>query len=310
MFLNYLKVALRNLLRKKFYSTINILGLAIGLTCTILIGLFVQNELSFDKHHENYKRIYRLESHFTIQESDDFFAATAFPLGPALKLEFPQDVEEYCRFMTMDNNLFQIDEKKIFEDIKNIRNSVDLVIVSLHWGYEYVPFPSPEQVEIGRKLIDCGADIIFGGHPHVLQSYEIYKGKPLVYSLGNFIFDHTYIKNTRESIIAKIRVDRNTKDINIDIIPVICNSKEYYPKIAEGSDKNGIQSLVSEIRSKIENKSLVEYSSGVGDYPALANKYKRTAKMEMKKQFIKNLYRFPPKLSISIVKDYLQIFFG
>ena len=116
MFLNYLKVALRNLLRKKFYSTINILGLAIGLTCTILIGLFVSNELSFDKHHENYKRIYRLESHFTIQESDDFFAATAFPLGPALKLEFPQDVEEYCRFMPMDNNLFQINDKKIFED--------------------------------------------------------------------------------------------------------------------------------------------------------------------------------------------------
>ena len=116
MFLNYLKVAFRNLLRKKFYSTINILGLAIGLTCTILIGLFVLNELSFDKHHDKYKRIYRLESHFTIQESDDFFAATAFPLGPALKLEFPQDVEEYCRVMTMDNNLFQIDDKKIFED--------------------------------------------------------------------------------------------------------------------------------------------------------------------------------------------------
>ncbi|MCD4796157.1 MAG: ABC transporter permease [Candidatus Cloacimonetes bacterium] len=116
MFKNYLKVAVRNLLRKKFYSTINILGLAIGLTCTILIGLFVQNELSFDKHHENYERIYRLESHFTIQESDDFFAATAFPLGPALKLEFPQDVEEFCRFMPMDNNIFQIDDKKIFED--------------------------------------------------------------------------------------------------------------------------------------------------------------------------------------------------
>ena len=59
MFLNYLKIAFRNIMRKKFYSTINILGLAIGLSCTILIGLFVLNELSFDKHHDNYKRIYR-----------------------------------------------------------------------------------------------------------------------------------------------------------------------------------------------------------------------------------------------------------
>lgn len=116
MFKNFIKVALRNLLNKKFYSIINILGLTIGLTCTILIALFVQNELSYDKHHKNYKRIYRLESHFNIQESEDLFAATAFPLGPALKLEYPQDVAKFCRFMDMDNNLFQYDNKQFFEE--------------------------------------------------------------------------------------------------------------------------------------------------------------------------------------------------
>jgi len=116
MFKNFIKVAIRNLMNRKFYSSINILGLAIGLTCTILIALFVQNELSYDKHHKNYKRIFRLESHFNIQESEDLFAATAFPLGPALKLEYPQDVAESCRFMDMDNNLFQYEEKQIFEE--------------------------------------------------------------------------------------------------------------------------------------------------------------------------------------------------
>ena len=116
MFRNYFIIAFRNLSRKKFYTTINILGLSIGLTCTILIALFVQNELSYDKHHKNYKRIYRLESHFNIQESEDLFAATAFPLGPALKLEYPKDVAEFCRFMDMDNNLFQYEGKQIFEE--------------------------------------------------------------------------------------------------------------------------------------------------------------------------------------------------
>ena len=115
MFQNYLKIAFRNLIRKKFYSAINIIGLAIGLTCTILIGLFVQNELSFDKHHKKHNNIYRLESHFTIQESDDYFAATAFPLAVALKLENPE-VKEFVRFAPMDNNLFEIDGKKFFED--------------------------------------------------------------------------------------------------------------------------------------------------------------------------------------------------
>ncbi|MBT3755257.1 MAG: FtsX-like permease family protein [Candidatus Cloacimonetes bacterium] len=116
MFKNFIKVAIRNLKNRKFYSMINIIGLAIGLTCTILIALFVQNELSYDKHHKNYKKIYRLESEFHIQESEDRFAATALPLGPALKLEYPQDIAEFCRFMDMDNNLFQYDGKQFFEE--------------------------------------------------------------------------------------------------------------------------------------------------------------------------------------------------
>ena len=116
MFKNYLKITLRNLIRNKFYTSINILGLAIGITCSILIGLFVFNELSYDKYHEKHDRIYRLESHFTIQESDDFFAVTAFPLSRAIKKEFPHDVKEYCRFSQMDNNLFQYNNHKFFED--------------------------------------------------------------------------------------------------------------------------------------------------------------------------------------------------
>lgn len=197
-------------------------------------------------------------------------------------------------------------EKKILEDINSIRDSVDLVILSLHWGYEYVPFPSPEQVEIGRKLIDYGADIILGGHPHVLQSYEIYKKKPILYSLGNFIFDHTYIKSTRKSIIAKIRVDMNTKDIHIDFIPVTCDPKEYYPTIAGDNDRDKILNHISEIRNITENKNVSDYGSVVGDYLTLANKYKREAKIEMKIQFIKNMYRYPLKFSIGVAKSYLQ----
>ncbi|NQE53355.1 Capsule biosynthesis protein [ANME-1 cluster archaeon GoMg3.2] len=197
-------------------------------------------------------------------------------------------------------------ERKILGDIKSIRDSVDLVILSLHWGYEYIPFPSPEQVEIGRKLIDCGADIIFGGHPHVIQSYEIYRGKPIVYSLGNFIFDHTYMKSTRKAVIAKIKVDMNTKDIDIDFIPVVCDSKEYCPKVADGKDRDEILNLILSVRGKIENKSLSDYRSVVGGYLTFANRYKRKAKMQMKMQFIKNMYRYPPNLSISMVNGYLQ----
>ena len=197
-------------------------------------------------------------------------------------------------------------ERKILGDIRSMRDSVDLVILSLHWGYEYIPFPSPEQVEIGRKLIDCGADVILGHHAHVIQGYEIYKGRPIIYGFGNFIFDHTYIKSTRKSIIAKIKVDMNTKNINIDFIPVICDHKEYYPTIAGDKDRDKILNHISEIRNMIENKTLSDYRSTISSYTTLTNKYKRKAKREMKMQFIKSLYKYPPTLSMSIVNGYLQ----
>lgn len=111
MFLNNLKYALRSINRHKFHALLNILGLAIGLACTILILLYLRDELSYDKHHQNYQRIFRLESDFNISGRHDKFAVTAFPLGPAMKLEYPE-VESFVRlFSPTDNFIIKYDEK-------------------------------------------------------------------------------------------------------------------------------------------------------------------------------------------------------
>ncbi len=115
MLKNYLIVAFRNLKRNKFYSVINILGLAIGLTCMILIMLYVNDELSYDKHHLNHERVYRLESHFTIQDKDDYFALNSLPFAQAMKDEYPE-VEEIVRFREKANTMFKLGEKQFFEN--------------------------------------------------------------------------------------------------------------------------------------------------------------------------------------------------
>lgn len=89
MLKNYLKIAFRNLLRNKTYSFINIFGLAIGLTCTILIGLYVIHELSFDKFHENADRIYRVVESYNSEQEENWYATTFSALAPTLKNEFP-----------------------------------------------------------------------------------------------------------------------------------------------------------------------------------------------------------------------------
>lgn len=81
-------------------------------------------------------------------------------------------------------------KQKAKRDIENLKNEVDHVVLSLHWGgrVEGGLFPDYDQPAIARDLIDAGADLIVGHHSHTLQPYEIYKGKCIFYSLGNFCF--------------------------------------------------------------------------------------------------------------------------
>ncbi|MBD3415250.1 MAG: FtsX-like permease family protein [Candidatus Aminicenantes bacterium] len=96
MFRNYMKVAFRYIKRKKVYSFINILGLTIGMACFLLIGLWVKDELSFDRFHQKKDRIYRVLNKMP-DDSTDF--NITYAIGPALKAEYPE-VEEACRVCT------------------------------------------------------------------------------------------------------------------------------------------------------------------------------------------------------------------
>ena len=97
MLKNYIKIALRNLFRNKLYSFLNIAGLAIGIACCILILLYVQDELSFDRFHEKSDNIYRLVPTFVTSERTMYIATNAHMQGPMLKAEFPE-VVNYVRF--------------------------------------------------------------------------------------------------------------------------------------------------------------------------------------------------------------------
>lgn len=102
--------------------------------------------------------------------------------------------------------------------IKEARKEADLIIVHSHWGVEYDSSPNPRQQEIGRALVDAGADIIVGHHPHTLQPVEIYKGKVIFYSLGNFIFDQGWSK-TKDSVLAQFKVKEDGSQV-IELIPM------------------------------------------------------------------------------------------
>jgi putative ABC transport system permease protein len=116
MFYNYLKVALRNIARHKGYSFINIAGLAIGMACCILIMLWVQDELSFDRFHDNADRLYRVTESWHYEDMTLYSAETPVPLADAIKDGVPEVVHT-TRFNIEGPQLIKYGDKKFQDDI-------------------------------------------------------------------------------------------------------------------------------------------------------------------------------------------------
>ncbi|MFC1556236.1 ABC transporter permease, partial [candidate division KSB1 bacterium] len=116
MFNNHLKTAIRNISRNKVFSFINISGLAVGLTCFILILLWVQHELSYDRFHENANEIFRIVEHQNHRDGDFFpVAVTPWPMAQALDDDFPEIVNN-ARLRIFSNILANYKDKRFFEN--------------------------------------------------------------------------------------------------------------------------------------------------------------------------------------------------
>jgi len=100
------------------------------------------------------------------------------------------------------------DEQIVFDIARARRAGADVVLPFLHWGWENEPEPCARQRELARKLIDAGADAVIGAHPHVTQGAEMYRGKPIIYSLGNFVFDLLDQPRNSEAWVLTLVVDQ------------------------------------------------------------------------------------------------------
>ena len=111
----------------------------------------------------------------------------------------------------------------MLKQIAVLREKVAVVIVSLHWGEEYQSHSNIEQQRLGRMLIDAGVDIIVGHHPHTIQEVEEYNGGWILYSLGNFIFDQYFSKETMEGLVGVVTI-QGGEIVSVATEKVILNS--------------------------------------------------------------------------------------
>jgi len=135
-------------------------------------------------------------------------------------------------FIGMDETVQMVPISSFYPLISKLDKENDLVVVNIHWGTEYSLVATEVQRNIAHHLIDSGADVIFGHHPHVIEPVEIYKNKAIFYSLGNFVFDQTDI-NTTEGLGAGVNFEESKT--KFEIFPY--HIETFEPHFLTGSDK-------------------------------------------------------------------------
>jgi hypothetical protein len=110
-------------------------------------------------------------------------------------------------------------ERMLREDVARAKVEADLVIPFFHWGREGSHFPEPYQTRLAHAAIEAGAAAVLGSHPHVLQGFELYRGAPVVYSLGNFVFGGNWDPKNKEAALIKAKFS-SAAYLSSEVIPL------------------------------------------------------------------------------------------
>jgi len=171
------------------------------------------------------------------------------------------------------------DIQDILGEVAMVRETVDRVVLSLHWGNEFIRQPSKDQQISAHRLIDGGVDVIIGHHPHILQPIETYEGGIIVYSLGNCIFDHWERTAMTGAVVRILIGDR----IDYELQPLEIDRKTYIPAPLHREDGRA-KKLIEEI-SRLHPLDRDEYNRALY---AIRCKYRVSLIMH----FVRNIHRY------------------
>ena len=182
----------------------------------------------------------------------------------------------------------QPDRELITSEVSQLRQRVDTVVVCMHWGDEFIAYPSPEQVQLGRAIIDAGARLVIGHHPHILQGVERYGGGIIAYSLGNFVFD-LWQPKLRRSMILKTTI-ATSGDIAAEYIPVMIN-RRHQPEILTGQAADEAVKYIERLTEQVtyDMATMDDYRKEVA---ANTREYRR----DVNRFYLTHLHRYNPRL--------------
>jgi poly-gamma-glutamate synthesis protein (capsule biosynthesis protein) len=132
----------------------------------------------------------------------------------------------------------------VLRAVRLLDRRVDAVVVLPHWGEQYTHLPQPAQRTVGRRLVEAGADLVVGGHPHWVQGVERHRGVTIAHSLGNAVFDMDFSEQTMEGVLLTATVSAAGVS-NIDLAPYRMDAS-FTPRLVEGA---AARAILADVRS-------------------------------------------------------------
>ena len=158
------------------------------------------------------------------------------------------------------------------EDIQSVRNQVDFIVLSFHWGMasEHKQYISAGMRKFAHEMVDAGADIILGHHPHVPRGVELYKNKFIAYSLGNFIFGHNH-DYWMDNFLARITVTK--KNINkVQLLPISGRGKDLaQPYLLKGEAASRLLNDIKKRSEELATRIDIDEDTGIVSLETSAN---------------------------------------
>ena len=164
-----------------------------------------------------------------LEASDIAFMGEQFEVNSSsLHVETIRELD--IAFVAINDTHPNTDIETALELIHTAETIVDTTVVTIHWGSEYQPISNLHQQSLAHQFIDAGADAVIGHHPHVVQEIEVYQDRPIFYSLGNFLFDQYFSKETQEGLAIGLVLGKN-KTMGAYIFPLSMERSqvEYMP---------------------------------------------------------------------------------
>lgn len=206
---------------------------------------------------------------------------------PVTLLGFSMRPEQYA---DRNDHYAQCSEESMLEQIERVASVGQTLIVSLHWGNEYLSLPSPRQRRIAHRIVDSGASLVLGHHPHVLQPIEPYRHGLIAYSLGNLLFD-CWIPQCQSSGVLSAQIE-DRRVVQWEFLPLRV-AEPWKVELLRGVEKSEALAQMQQLAQRWEHES-ANPTVTEEEYEKMAQRAESVYQKDSYKYFARNLLRYSP----------------